>query len=61
MNFSQFIIPKKIKMIQSIQQKRERFHKKMEENPSYIILKQQDPKVVDLPIRDLHKLLKQRS
>jgi hypothetical protein len=48
-------------MIQSIQQKRERFHKKMEENPSYIILKQQDPKVVDLPIRDLHKLLKQRS
>jgi hypothetical protein len=48
-------------MIQSIQQKREKFHRKMQENSCYNILKEQDPKIVDLPIRDLHKLLKQRS
>ena len=51
----------RIKMIQSIQQKRERFHQKMQSNSYYNILKVQDPGVVDLPIRDLHKLLKQRS
>ena len=59
-NFSKYIKPK-IKMIQSLQQKRERFHEKMQRNSYYNILKGQDPSIVGLPIRDLHKLLKQRS
>jgi len=33
----------------------------MEENSYYKILKEQDPEVVNLPIKDLHKLLKHRS
>ena len=59
-NFSQYIIPK-MSVIKSIQQKRDKFNQKMQDNCYYKILKEQDPKVVDLPIRDLQKLLKHRS
>ncbi len=33
----------------------------MQENSFNKILKEQDPNIADLPIRDIHKLLKQRS
>ena len=33
----------------------------MQENSYYKILKEQDPEVVNLPIKDLHKLLKHWS
>ena len=33
----------------------------MQENSYYRILKEQDPNIVDLQIRDIHKLLKHRS
>ena len=33
----------------------------MQENSYYRILKEQDPNIADLPIRDIHKLLKHRS
>ena len=59
-NFSQYIIPK-MSVIKSIQQKRDKFNQKMQDNCYYKILKEQDPNVVDLPIRDLQKLLKHRS
>ena len=59
-NFSQYIIPK-MSVIKPIQQKRDKFNQKMKDNCYYKILKEQDPNVVDLPIRDLQKLLKHRS
>ena len=59
-DFSEFIIPK-VQKIKTIQLKREKFNKKMQDNCYYKILKEQDPNIVDLPIRDLHKLLKHRS
>jgi hypothetical protein len=48
-------------MVKSIQQKRVKFNINMQVNCYYKILKEQDPNIVDLPIRDLQKLLKHRS
>jgi hypothetical protein len=48
-------------VLKPIHQKREKFNIKMQDNSFYKILKEQDPNVVDLPIRDLQKLLKHRS
>ena len=56
-DFSEFIIPK-VHKVKAIQLKREKFNLKMKDNCYYKILKEQDPKVDELPIRDLHKLLK---
>ena len=59
-DFSEFIIPK-VQVIKNIQLKREKFNLKMQDNCYYKILKEQDPNIIDLPIRDLHKLLKHRT
>jgi predicted transcriptional regulator len=59
-DFYKFIIPK-VQTIKNIQLKREKFNLKMQDNCYYKILKEQDPNIVDLPIRDLHKLLKHRT
>ena len=59
-DFSEFIIPK-VHKVKAIQLKREKFNLKMKDNCYYKILKEQDPKVDELPIRDLHKLLKHRT
>jgi hypothetical protein len=48
-DFSEFIIPK-VQKIKTIQLKREKFNKKMQDNCYYKILKEQDPNIVDLPI-----------
>ena len=59
-DFFEFIIPK-VPAIKAIQLKREKFNLKMQDNCYYRILKEQDPSIVDLPIKDVHKLLKHRS
>ena len=48
---------KKLSKLQS----RTEYHIKMRGNTTYDILLEQDPSIVNLPIKDLHKLLKQRS
>ena len=47
--FSEFIIPK-VHKVKAIQLKREKFNLKMKDNCYYKILKEQDPKVDELPI-----------
>jgi len=48
---------KKLSKLQS----RTEYHIKMRGNTTYDILLEQDPSIVNLPIKDLHKLMKQRS
>ena len=48
---------KKLSKLQS----RIEYHSKMRGNTTYDILLEQDPSIVNLPIKDLQKLLKQRS
>ena len=59
-DFFEFIIPK-VQAIKAIQLKREKFNLKMEDNPCYKILLEQDPSAIDLPIKDIQKLLRHRS
>ena len=59
-DFFEFIIPK-VQPIRNVQLKREKFNLRMQDNCYYKILKEQDPAIVDLPIRDLHKMLKHRT